>query len=446
MRGKFKVLLFAASVAHAVSSFAAPGDLDPTFGTGGKFFTSIAGAASSAPKAITTDTNGNIYVGAETVGASDDFSVIKLLPNGTLDTTFGSNGNVVVDLGAMSHDVLDSIAVDASGNVFMAGASNANGGTAQFAVVKLTHTGAIDTSFGVSGRAYVPNPVTTANDSCCGITLDSVDNIYLTGSTYPSGYQNLKIAKLTSAGVLDSNFGTMGFTVTQFGHSTSGDATIVDSDGSLFVVGGVVTIADSSATYHMALMRFDASGQVVTTFGQMGALLIDLGAETIGGAMARDAAGNFYVAGEATDASFTSQQFAVAKIDKNGNFVSGFGAGGKASFPVTGGIAIGESVQLDKDGNVYIGGLAVISNNAYTEVMQVDGTAGTLIPTFGTNGQTTIDLMNGDYGGVGAALDPNGRLYITARMGDPTSSTISEFAAARLVTAPTNEIFSGSFE
>jgi uncharacterized delta-60 repeat protein len=428
------------------AAHAAPGDLDTTFGTGGKFFTSVAGTTSSVPKAITTDANGNVYVGAETTGASDDFSVIKILPSGTLDTTFGTGGKVVVDLGAMSHDVLDGIAVDASGNVFMAGASDANGSPAQFAVVKLTHSGAVDSTFGVAGRAYVPNAATTANESCCGITLGSGGVIYLTGASYPSGTQNLKVAKLTSAGVLDTNFGTMGVVVTVFGHSTSGNATIIDSDGSLFVEGSVVTIVDSSATFNMALMHFDSSGNVITGFGQNGALLIDIGAATLGGAMARDADGNFFLVGEAASANFSSQQLGVAKIDKTGNFVAAFGTSGKASFAVTGGAAVASSVQIDKDGNLYVTGSATISNNAYTEVMNVDGVAGTLIPTFGTSGQARIDFLNGDYAGIGSALDTNGRLYITASMGDPTSSTISEFAAARLVTAPTNEIFSGDFE
>src|SRR3984885_7341290 len=180
------LLALISGVAHA----AQPGDLDTTFGTGGKFFTSVAGTTSSVPKAITTDSNGNIYIGAETTGASDDFSVIKILPNGTLDTTFGTGGKVVVDLGAMSSDVLDGIAVDASGNVFLAGESNANGSPAQFAVVKLTHTGAVDQTFGVSGRAYVPSANTTANESCCGITFGSGGVIYLTGASYPSGTQS----------------------------------------------------------------------------------------------------------------------------------------------------------------------------------------------------------------------------------------------------------------
>ena len=240
---------------------------------------------------------------------------------------------MVVDLGAMSSDVLDGIAVDASGNVFLAGASNANGSPAQFAVVKLTHTGAVDQTFGVSGRAYAPNATATANDSCCGITLGSGGAIFLTGSSYPSGTQNLKVAKLTSAGVLDSNFGTMGVAVMVFGHSTSGNATIIDSDGSLFVEGSIVTIVSTTATFHMALIHLDAFGQPVTTFGQNGALQIDIGAETLGGAMARDADGNFYLVGEAASANFSSQQFGVAKIDKDGNFVTDFGTGGKASFP-----------------------------------------------------------------------------------------------------------------
>jgi uncharacterized delta-60 repeat protein len=339
-----------------------------------------------------------------------------------------------------------AVTTDANGNVFMAGASNANGSPAQFAVVKLTHAGVVDSSFGIGGRAYVPNATATANDSCCGITLGSGGEIYLTGASYPSGTQNLKIAKLTDAGILDTNFGTTGVVVTVFGHSTSGNAAIIDSDGSLFVEGSIVTVVDTTVTFHMALIHLDALGRAVTTFGQNGALQIDIGAETIGGAMARDADGNFYLVGEAASANFSSQQFGVAKIDKNGNFVADFGTGGKASFPVTGGFAAASNVQIDKDGNLYVAGSAAISNNAYTEVMHVDGAAGTLISAFGTNGQATVDLLNGDYAGIGSALDQNGRLYIAASMGDPTSGTISEFAAARLVTAPTNEIFSGDFE
>lgn len=446
MYAKFSIVLFMASLGYAASSFAAPGDLDPTFGTGGKFFASIAGATSSAPQSIATDAAGNVYVGATTMNASPDFSAVKILPSGVLDTTFGDGGKVVVDVGASSYDSFGAIAVDVNGNVFLAGSSNANGGTAQFTVVKLTRTGAIDTTFGVNGRAFVPNPTSTANDSCCGITLGSGGEIFLTGASYPSGYQNLKIAKLTSTGQLDANFGTMGYTVTVFGHSTSANALIVASDGSLFVEGSIVTIVDSSAYFHMALMHFDSFGQVDTGFGQVGALQIDIGAETIGSALGSDAAGNFYVVGESASANFTMQQFAVAKIDKNGNYVSDFGTAGKASFAVTGGFAIPKSAQVDKDGNLYLTGLATISNNAYTEVMHVDGVAGTLIPTFGTNGQAQVDFLNGDYGGAAGALDPNGKLYVTALMGDPTSSTISEFVAARLVTAPTNEIFSAGFD
>jgi uncharacterized delta-60 repeat protein len=312
--------------------------------------------------------------------------------------------------------------------------------------VKLTHTGAVDTGFGVNGRAYVPNPVATANDSCCGITLDSAGEIYLTGASYPGGTQNLKVAKLLSTGVLDANFGAMGYTVAQFGHSSTGNAAVIDNDGSVFVEGSVVTIDGGSASFHMALMHLDASGGVVTSFGTNGALLIDIGAVNIGGSIARDANGNFFVVGEAANANFMSQSFGVAKIDKNGNFVTAFGTGGKASFALSGGNAVANSVQVDKDGNLYVEGIGVISNNAYTEVMCIDGIAGTLIPTFGANGQATIDLLNGDYGGIGSALDPSGRLYIAALMGDPTSSTPNEFAAARLVATPTNEIFSGDFE
>src|SRR5262245_65102832 len=73
--------------------FAAPGDLDSTFGTGGRAFVDFAGVWEGA-NAIVELTDGKLLVAREVVNfpSVDDFSVVRLTTTGSLDPTFASNG------------------------------------------------------------------------------------------------------------------------------------------------------------------------------------------------------------------------------------------------------------------------------------------------------------------------------------------------------------------
>src|SRR2546428_6574218 len=73
-----------------ISLFGASGNLDPTFGTGGKVTTDFSGGEDAA-FAVVLQPDGKIVVAGRSRG---DFALARYNSNGTLDTTFGSAGNV----------------------------------------------------------------------------------------------------------------------------------------------------------------------------------------------------------------------------------------------------------------------------------------------------------------------------------------------------------------
>ena len=88
--------------------------------------------------------------------SSDNFVVARLNPDGQLDATFGSGiGRVTIDFGGV--DLARAVAVQQDGKIVVAGRSNTGGGSgaSNFAVARLMPNGALDTSFGSSGKQSI---------------------------------------------------------------------------------------------------------------------------------------------------------------------------------------------------------------------------------------------------------------------------------------------------
>ena len=311
-------------------------------------------------------------------------------------------------------------------------------------VVRLNHAGIVDNTFGIDGRALVASN-TSNNESCCGIAINTAGSIFLTGATVVSGQQTMKVAKLSAAGQPDATFGTQGIALALFRMSTNSVALIPDVSGNIFVAASVGTNTPSVNT-DMALVLLGSTGQVVTSFGDMGASYADNA--TIDGAssMARDKAGNFYIAGRTTAADHTTTVMGVSKFDKDGALVSTFGTNGIKSLGVPSAAAsIANDVQIDGDGNLYLTGFAVVGGKVLTTIVELDGSSGDTVPGFGTNGIATVDISGGVYGGQSAVLDAaHHRICATAQRNDFMG--LSDFTIACVIIASANEIFAGNFE
>ena len=96
----------------AKNGYSQAGSLDSSFGTGGKVITSI-NSGSDIAYAVGLQSDGKIVVAGMTTNTSTgkDFACLRYNSNGTLDSSFGTNGIVTNDVQIGSDDVAYSLAI-----------------------------------------------------------------------------------------------------------------------------------------------------------------------------------------------------------------------------------------------------------------------------------------------------------------------------------------------
>src|SRR5215471_9142757 len=132
----------------SIDSVAQPGSLDSTFSGDGKVRTKF--RRESAAYSIAIQADGKI-VAAGTVydSANSDCAIIRYKLNGDLDSTFGQNGKVTTDIGISEY--AHSITIQTDGKIVVVG-SFSNGWDYDFALVRYTQNGKLDSSFGKKGK------------------------------------------------------------------------------------------------------------------------------------------------------------------------------------------------------------------------------------------------------------------------------------------------------
>jgi uncharacterized delta-60 repeat protein len=132
--------------------YASDGSLDPSFGTDGKAVTDFGSGSDDVPAAVALEPNGRIVVAGESdAGGSFDFALARYRPDGSLDTTFGSDGRVLTDFASGSGDDARALTLDLNGRIVAAGLSTA-AGSLDFALARYRGNGSLDTTFGSDGK------------------------------------------------------------------------------------------------------------------------------------------------------------------------------------------------------------------------------------------------------------------------------------------------------
>lgn len=121
---------------------AAPGDLDPTFGTRGLVTDTFGGSASNYGGAATVDSTGRIITAGESGG---DFAVARYTAAGTLDPSFGGgDGVATTGFGVDTRDSAVAVALDSIGRIVVAGSTGPDvscDGDCDFGVARFTAGG-----------------------------------------------------------------------------------------------------------------------------------------------------------------------------------------------------------------------------------------------------------------------------------------------------------------
>jgi uncharacterized delta-60 repeat protein len=137
------------------------------------------------------------------------------------------------------------------------------------AVARYTNTtGALDTSFGTSG-IFNLSIAGASSTKAYDVVLDSSNNIVIAGSAYISGIYQSLLVRLTPSGALDTTFNSTGYVTQKISGGSEFYAVALQSNG--FIVAGGYAI--SPLTNPICMARYLNNGTIDTTYGSSGITL-----------------------------------------------------------------------------------------------------------------------------------------------------------------------------
>lgn len=176
-----------------------------------------------------------VYLAGTTFVFGSDMAVMRLNTNGSLDTSFDTDGLQTIDVGSFDH----AHAIDFQGDkIVLAGTSQFD-----FAVARLTTTGALDTSFNKDGKVTIPF---RSRSQATGVKVQNNGQIVVAGwatNTVNSFSTDFAVARLNTDGSLDASYSGDGRHTVDFrpnDKSSSSDlayAMVLQSDGKAVLAG-----------------------------------------------------------------------------------------------------------------------------------------------------------------------------------------------------------------
>ena len=164
--------------------------------------------AGAVSRAVAIQDDGKIVV----AGGADDgrrFAVARYLPNGTLDGTFGKEGKVTARFSA-GGNFARAVAIAKDGTILVAGQTSHDNGS-WFAVLRLLSDGSRDSSFGHDGR--VTTQFGGVAGDAYGVAIQGNGRIVVVGEGLSDG--GFCLARYRSDGRLDRGFGDAGTVVSR---------------------------------------------------------------------------------------------------------------------------------------------------------------------------------------------------------------------------------------
>jgi uncharacterized delta-60 repeat protein len=416
--------------AMAGSAAAAQGNLDTTFGRGGKVTTDFGQA--SVANAVIRQIDGKI-VAAGRVGPNSDFGVARYNADGSPDTSFG--GGVVITRFTNDSDVARAVAVRPDGSIVVGGIAGDPAGAnsnliGDFALAAYNRDGTLDASFGRGGR------VTTdlsggLGDGIRAMAILPEGKILAVGAAGA----NVALARYQPDGSLDSSFGRDGKEVVGIGNAGHAFAVAVLGDGQ-FLVAGNATNAQTQSDFMLA--RFNADGSLDKGFGSGGLVTTDFGGlNDLGFGLAVQRDGRIVVVGNTDSLDVFGVRgdlkFGIARYRGDGTLDSTFGRDGKVQInptPLADGL---RGVALEPDGRIVASGFIGDLGGSFSDPLIGDfglvrlNTDGSLDRTFGTAGVARTDFAASGDGGRAITTDNSNRIVVA---GAATTNRLN-FALAR---------------
>ncbi len=413
------------------------GALDPTFGSGGIVTTSVgpttiengATAVAIYPNAGTANDGKIVAAGLGATSTSgknyvQGFAVVRYQPNGTLDPSFGSGGEVTTKVSSNFSRALD-VAIQTDGKIVAAGYAKEPNGSDELALVRYNLNGSLDTTFG-SGKSA--GTVLGTSGVAQAMALQADGKIVVAVSSGPVSGQ-VTLLRYNTNGSLDTTFNGSGMVLTNLNGGYDAEDVAIYPQSSTANAGKILLAGELGNS--VAVLRYDPNGSPDTTFGGgTGYVLLNTswGAPTAHLAIQAD---------DRIDVAFTnfvtaSQEISVARLQANGSMDMSFGVGGI----VTTNHQMHDeaaSIALQANGQIVVAGEELGNSSGYTfMVARFNATDGSLDTTFGVNGFQTAPVATSDDFGEDVAIQPDGKIVLAGTQ-ENFNGTAYAFALARFL-------------
>jgi uncharacterized delta-60 repeat protein len=350
-----------------VAGYLSNGPPDPGWGTAGRVTTDFNGGYDSA-LALALQPDGKVIAaGWAQINAgtspTNTFALVRYLTNGTPDPAFGTGGKVTTHFGPNTNDIIKDVAIQADGKIVAGGVSaDLANNRYYWAFARYNSDGTPDPTFGTGGLVTTGIRTGLADVS---LALQPDGKIVVAGATFP-GPVDFIVGRFNTDGTLDSGFGGGGLAAADFqGLDDEANALVIQSDGTIVLAGAAIV----NNRTHIALARFTTIGTLDPTFGTGGKVVTNGGPsdnQDEAYAIAQDAAGRLVVAGRFSRSP--AYDFALVRYYQDGNLDLTFGAGGRVRTAFGNLAANAVNLLIQPDGKLLAGG-RVYDGNLNTSFM-----------------------------------------------------------------------------
>jgi uncharacterized delta-60 repeat protein len=414
------------------------GALDTSFGGDGIANADV-GHAVSLINAMAVQPDGKIvaagYAARGSLGLNNgnEFAVARINPDGTLDTTFDGDGRATTLVGTLRSEAA-AVTIQPDGKIIAAGSYSTTDANSDFALVRYNPDGSLDTGFDGDGR--VMTVFSSERDAITSIALQPDGKIVVAGSSVSSG-NKFTLARYNPNGSLDTTFDGDGKVITGVGTA----ATTSDRAEAIVIQGDGTIVAAGTSSSNFAVVRYNPSGSLDTTFDTDGRVTTDFGSTDNAYALALQPDGKLVAAGSAS-LTFSDTGFALARYNPNGSLDTTFECDGKVVSPITPNTDEIRSILLQPDGGIVAGGFGNgvgFGSSADIAVVRYN-TFGAIDPTFGGDGSIIFDFGGAVDRGFDIAFDASGRILVGGQ-------AIGTFGIARILgggARPSGDLLDGT--
>lgn len=393
-------------------AFAAPGDLDiATFGSGPVFGTVLVpvGAAHDEVASVALQGDGRFVLlgscSSGAIGSPTNYCLVRLSSDGQLDPTFGAGGKVSTPFGTGSA-FARSVAVQPDGKILAAGTCTVNEVTV-FCVARFQTNGTLDAT--LQGTGKVTTSISPVYSEASAVHVQPDGKFIVVGDCASGSSRVTCIARYLADGQLDATFGNSGTVVNAVPNAMHlSSALSLAPDGSILVAGSCL----ADGRFNFCISRYDAGGNIDPALATAGprVLALEAGVSSYGSAILLQPDGKVLLAGSCSSPG-PFFGFCAIRVHPDFAIDSTFANGGIATTvmgPVNGYVL---GARLLADGRMILAGQCSNGVHRSFCMLRYTP-EGSLDPIFGVGGRVITAIRSRDDVGQGLLIQPDGKVVV----------------------------------